>query len=101
MKKYLDCINKHVHFNVYSLYEAYRNISLPSQIEGCDRTQAGRAIMSLSVAAVLLLLCVQRLHGSALPAVSSYEFTAYRMQQYNLVQQKHGRFRRAAPHLDW
>ncbi|XP_073325225.1 BOS complex subunit ncln [Pagrus major] len=44
----------------------------------------------VSVAAVLLLLCVQSLHGSALPAVSSYEFTAYRMQQYNLVQQKHG-----------
>ncbi|XP_045884757.1 nicalin-1-like [Micropterus dolomieu] len=44
----------------------------------------------LSVAAVLLLLCVQRLHGSALPAVSSYEFTAYRMQQYNVAQHKHG-----------
>ncbi|XP_035518269.1 nicalin-1 [Morone saxatilis] len=43
-----------------------------------------------SVAAVLLLLCVQSLYGSALPAVSSYEFTAYRMQQYNVVQQKHG-----------
>ena len=42
---------------------------------------------------LLLLLCVQCLHGSALPAVSSYEFTAYRMQQYNLVQQKHGKFR--------
>ncbi|KAF6731829.1 Nicalin-1 [Oryzias melastigma] len=39
---------------------------------------------------VLLVLCVQHLHGSALPAVSSYEFTAYRMQQYNLGQQKHG-----------
>lgn len=46
-----------------------------------------------SVAAVLLLLCVQSLHGSALPAVSSYEFTAYRMQQYNLAQHKHGKFR--------
>ncbi|XP_059185884.1 nicalin-1-like [Centropristis striata] len=45
----------------------------------------------LSVAAALLLLLfVQCLHGSALPAVSSYEFTAYRMQQYNLVQQKYG-----------
>ncbi|XP_070706275.1 BOS complex subunit ncln [Pempheris klunzingeri] len=43
-----------------------------------------------AAAALLLLLCVQRLHGSALPAVSSYEFTAYRMQQYNLVQEKHG-----------
>lgn len=46
-----------------------------------------------SVAAVLLLLCVQSLHGSALPAVSSYEFTAYRMQQYNLAQQKRGKCR--------
>ncbi|TKS70901.1 Nicalin-1 Nicastrin-like protein 1 [Collichthys lucidus] len=44
----------------------------------------------VSIAAALLLLCVQCLHGSALPAVSSYEFTAYRMQQYNLAQQKHG-----------
>ncbi|XP_044027552.1 nicalin-1-like isoform X1 [Siniperca chuatsi] len=47
-------------------------------------------LRDLSVAAVLLLLCVQCLHGSALPAVSSYEFTAYRMQQYNLAQRKHG-----------
>ncbi|XP_069007566.1 BOS complex subunit ncln [Embiotoca jacksoni] len=47
-------------------------------------------MMLLSVAAVVLQLCVQCLHGSALPAVSSYEFTAYRMQQYDLVQQKHG-----------
>ncbi|XP_076604691.1 BOS complex subunit ncln [Chaetodon auriga] len=47
-------------------------------------------LRDVSVAAVLLLLCVQCLHGSALPAVSSYEFTAYRMQQYNLAQQKHG-----------
>ncbi|KAK1901460.1 Nicalin-1 [Dissostichus eleginoides] len=43
----------------------------------------------LSVAAVLLL-CVQSLHGSAFHPVSSHEFTAYRMQQYNLVQQKYG-----------
>ncbi|XP_070815279.1 BOS complex subunit NCLN [Chaetodon trifascialis] len=47
-------------------------------------------LRDVSVAAVLLLLCVHCLHGSALPAVSSYEFTAYRMQQYNLAQQKHG-----------
>lgn len=46
--------------------------------------------VSISAAAVLLLW-VQALQGSALPAVSSYEFTAYRMQQYNLAQQKHGR----------
>ncbi|XP_029358742.1 nicalin-1 [Echeneis naucrates] len=42
------------------------------------------------VVVLLLLVCVQCLHGSALSAVSSYEFTAYRMQQYNLAQQKHG-----------
>ncbi|XP_076006043.1 BOS complex subunit NCLN [Genypterus blacodes] len=42
------------------------------------------------VAAALLLLCVHSLLGSALPAVSSYEFTAYRMQQYDLAKQKHG-----------
>ncbi|KAM9757943.1 BOS complex subunit ncln isoform 1-T1 [Menidia menidia] len=42
------------------------------------------------VAAAVLVFCVQHLHGSALTAVSSYEFTAYRMQQYNLGQQKHG-----------
>uniref|UniRef100_A0AAX7UKI0 BOS complex subunit NCLN n=1 Tax=Astatotilapia calliptera TaxID=8154 RepID=A0AAX7UKI0_ASTCA len=46
--------------------------------------------MLQSTAAIALLLCVQSLHGSALPAVSSYEFTAYRMQQYNLGQHKYG-----------
>ncbi|XP_046881560.1 nicalin-1-like [Hypomesus transpacificus] len=40
--------------------------------------------------ACLLLLCVQPLHASALLAVSSYEFTAYRMQQFDLQQEKHG-----------
>uniref|UniRef100_A0A3Q3E5V4 Nicalin n=1 Tax=Labrus bergylta TaxID=56723 RepID=A0A3Q3E5V4_9LABR len=44
----------------------------------------------LCVVAVLLLLCVHGLHASALPAVSSYEFRAYRMQQYSLAQQMHG-----------
>ncbi|XP_020485084.2 nicalin-1-like isoform X1 [Labrus bergylta] len=44
----------------------------------------------LCVVAVLLLLCVHGLHASALPAVSSYEFKAYRMQQYSLAQQMHG-----------
>lgn len=47
--------------------------------------------VNISAVMLLLLLCVRALHGSALPAVSSYEFTAYRMQQYNLAQQKHGR----------
>lgn len=52
------------------------------------------SLKDLCVGAVLLLLLrVQCLHGSALPAVSSYEFTAYRMQQYNLAQQTHGKFR--------
>lgn len=48
-------------------------------------------LRDVNMSAAVLLLWVQALHGSALPAVSSYEFTAYRMQQYNLVQQKHGR----------
>uniref|UniRef100_A0A671M577 BOS complex subunit NCLN n=1 Tax=Sinocyclocheilus anshuiensis TaxID=1608454 RepID=A0A671M577_9TELE len=39
--------------------------------------------------AALLLLSVHLLHASALPAASSYEFIAYRMQQYNLHQDKH------------
>ncbi|KAJ3615386.1 hypothetical protein NHX12_017258 [Muraenolepis orangiensis] len=38
----------------------------------------------------LLLLCVPSSLSSILPAASSYEFTAYRMQQYHLGQQKHG-----------
>lgn len=42
-------------------------------------------------AAALLMLCVQHLHASVLPTVSSYEFTAYRMQQYAIQQEKHGR----------
>ncbi|XP_010879679.2 nicalin-1 isoform X1 [Esox lucius] len=44
----------------------------------------------LSRVAALLLLFVALLHASALPAVSSYEFTAYRMQQYNIQQKRHG-----------
>ncbi|XP_022532237.1 nicalin-1-like [Astyanax mexicanus] len=40
--------------------------------------------------AALLLLSAHLLHASALPAASSYEFTAYRMQQYNLHQDKRG-----------
>ncbi|KAL7844107.1 hypothetical protein SRHO_G00226460 [Serrasalmus rhombeus] len=40
--------------------------------------------------AALLLLSAHLLHASALPAASSYEFTAYRMQQYNLQQDKRG-----------
>uniref|UniRef100_A0A674MH68 Nicalin n=1 Tax=Takifugu rubripes TaxID=31033 RepID=A0A674MH68_TAKRU len=47
-------------------------------------------LRDLNISAAVLLLWVQALHGSTLPAVSSYEFTAYRMQQYNLAQQKHG-----------
>lgn len=41
--------------------------------------------------AALLMLYVQLLHASVLPTVSSYEFTAYRMQQYAIQQEKHGR----------
>lgn len=51
-------------------------------------------LRDVNISAAVLLLWVQALHGSALPAVSSYEFTAYRMQQYNLAQQKHGRIGR-------
>lgn len=40
--------------------------------------------------AALLLFSAHLLHASALPAASSYEFTAYRMQQYSLQQEKHG-----------
>uniref|UniRef100_A0AAR2JFD9 BOS complex subunit NCLN n=1 Tax=Pygocentrus nattereri TaxID=42514 RepID=A0AAR2JFD9_PYGNA len=40
--------------------------------------------------AALLLLSAHLLQASALPAASSYEFTAYRMQQYNLQQDKRG-----------
>ncbi|XP_030625149.1 nicalin-1 [Chanos chanos] len=47
------------------------------------------SLRSSSVAA-LLLVSVHLLHASALPAVSSYEFNAYRMQHYNLQQEKHG-----------
>ncbi|KAI4905492.1 hypothetical protein NFI96_014276 [Prochilodus magdalenae] len=48
------------------------------------------SIMTLrsSRVAALLLLSAHLLHASALPAASSYEFTAYRMQQYNLQQDK-------------
>nr|XP_015217074.1 PREDICTED: nicalin-1-like isoform X1 [Lepisosteus oculatus]XP_015217082.1 PREDICTED: nicalin-1-like isoform X1 [Lepisosteus oculatus] len=40
--------------------------------------------------AVLLLLCAPALLLPALTAVQGHEFTLYRMQQYNLQQQKHG-----------
>lgn len=67
-------------------------------ISPADRScRAGRMgpdtmlLRGVNISALALLLCVQALHGSALPAVSSYEFTAFRMQQFNLAQQKHGR----------
>lgn len=62
----------------------------------CDagRGRGAMLLRDVNVSAAVLLLWVQALHGSALPAVSSYEFTAYRMQQYNLAQQKHGRIGR-------
>ncbi|KAM9800076.1 BOS complex subunit ncln-like isoform 2-T4 [Syngnathus typhle] len=47
-------------------------------------------LLDLHFAVIVLLLCVNCLHGSALFAASSYEFTAYRMQQYNLAKQNHG-----------
>ncbi|XP_061640322.1 nicalin-1-like isoform X3 [Phyllopteryx taeniolatus] len=57
------------------------------------RQQAAHGIMLLQdlwFAVIVLLLCVHSLHGSLLSAASSYEFTAYRMQQYNLAKQNHG-----------
>ncbi|XP_062419934.1 nicalin-1-like [Pungitius pungitius] len=50
-----------------------------------DPGVAGEALLL-----VLMMICARRLQGSALPAVSSYEFTAYRMQQFNLAQRTHG-----------
>ncbi|XP_051956733.1 nicalin-1-like [Xyrauchen texanus] len=47
-------------------------------------------ILRTSQVAALLLLSSHLLHASALPAASSYEFKAYRMQQYNLHQDKYG-----------
>ncbi|XP_055036775.2 BOS complex subunit ncln isoform X1 [Misgurnus anguillicaudatus] len=43
-----------------------------------------------SQVAALLLLSAHLLHASALTAASSYEFNVYRMQQYNLHQEKYG-----------
>lgn len=64
---------------------------------GRDIMMLGHVSRAAAAAAAVLLLWVQSLHGSALPAVSSYEFTAYRMQQFNLVRQKHGEFRSLGP----
>ncbi|XP_077385975.1 BOS complex subunit ncln-like isoform X5 [Festucalex cinctus] len=47
-------------------------------------------LQNLRFAAIVILLCVNCLHGSIPFAASSYEFTAYRMQQYNLAKQNHG-----------
>ncbi|XP_033822380.1 nicalin-1-like [Periophthalmus magnuspinnatus] len=46
--------------------------------------------MSWRLSVLLLLVSAALLEGSALPAVSSYEFTAFRMQQYNLGRHKYG-----------
>uniref|UniRef100_A0AAY4AEU3 BOS complex subunit NCLN n=1 Tax=Denticeps clupeoides TaxID=299321 RepID=A0AAY4AEU3_9TELE len=44
-----------------------------------------------SAVSVLLLITAQMVCGTALPAASSsYEFNAYRMQHYNLLQEKQG-----------
>ncbi|XP_019736813.1 nicalin-1 [Hippocampus comes] len=47
-------------------------------------------LQDLRFAVIVLLLRVNCLHGSSLFSASSYEFTAYRMQQYNLAKQNHG-----------
>ncbi|XP_035760846.1 nicalin-1 [Neolamprologus brichardi] len=70
--------------------EGRKKASREKTAGGQPEITTGCHIMLQSTAAIALLLCVQSLHGSALPAVSSYEFTAYRMQQYNLGQHKYG-----------
>ncbi|KAF7696743.1 hypothetical protein HF521_005161 [Silurus meridionalis] len=55
-------------------------------IETCSRSMTYRGLRTVA----LLLLSSNFPHASALPAASSYEFTAYRMQQYSLQQEKHG-----------
>ncbi|XP_077459380.1 BOS complex subunit ncln isoform X1 [Stigmatopora argus] len=47
-------------------------------------------LQDLRFGVIVLLLCVNSLHGAILSAASSYEFTAYRMQQYNLDKKVHG-----------
>ncbi|XP_051933226.1 nicalin-1-like [Hippocampus zosterae] len=47
-------------------------------------------LQDLRFAVIVLLLRVNCLHGSNLFSASSYEFTAYRMQQYNLSKQNRG-----------
>lgn len=64
---------------------------LPSQIGAGEMARDTTLARAVTASALVLALCVRALPGSALPAVSSYEFTAYRMQQYNLAQQKHGK----------
>ncbi|KAI5091446.1 hypothetical protein C0J45_18652, partial [Silurus meridionalis] len=54
--------------------------------ETCSRSMTYRGLRTVA----LLLLSSNFPHASALPAASSYEFTAYRMQQYSLQQEKHG-----------
>ena len=58
----------------------------PGSRQGSGVTMPGRWMRSLA----LLLLCVQSSLTSVLTAASSYQFTAFRMQQYHLGQQKHG-----------
>ncbi|TRY74263.1 hypothetical protein DNTS_008994 [Danionella cerebrum] len=51
---------------------------------------AQMAVRRCLMVALVLLLSAHLLHASALPAASSYEFNAYRMQHYNLNQEKYG-----------
>ncbi|XP_058271867.1 nicalin-1-like [Hemibagrus wyckioides] len=67
----------------------FLNCLVYKMMETCNRNMSYKSLMMMMMMA-LLLLFAQLLHGSALPAASSYEFTAYRMQQYRLQQEKHG-----------
>uniref|UniRef100_A0A8C5CKC9 BOS complex subunit NCLN n=1 Tax=Gadus morhua TaxID=8049 RepID=A0A8C5CKC9_GADMO len=76
----------YIHIYVFDLLQpSVHNDTLGSR-QDSGVTMTGRWRLSLA----LLLLCVQSSLPSVLTAASSYQFTAYRMQQYHLGQQKHG-----------
>ena len=79
--------NYTIYINGFDILQPSVHNDTPGARQDCGVTMPGRWILSLA----LLLLCVQSSLTSVLTAASSYEFTAYRMQQYHLGQQKHGR----------
>lgn len=78
-------VSLNVYFSVYSL--------------ACSLVDIMLLLQDLRFTVIVLLLRVNCLHGSNLFSASSYEFTAYRMQQYNLAKQNHGKLR--ASHHDF